>query len=146
MNTEKIEIIQDSYGLIATIIRRQYKAQGLKFITTPDCPQQLAYMSHSKGKHIDAHWHPDQKREIYKTQEVLIIREGSVRVDLYDQDQKYICSKVLQNGDVLFLASGGHGFEVLEDLDMVEVKTGPYLEAKDKVRFSQVDPESIRIG
>lgn len=146
MNPSEIEIIQDAYGLIATIIRRQYKAHGLKFITTPDYPQQLACMSHPKGKLIDAHWHPDQKREIYRTQEVLIIRKGSVRVDLYDQDQKYICSKVLQNGDVLFLASGGHGFEVLEDLDMVEVKTGPYLEAKDKVRFSQVDPKSIRIG
>jgi mannose-6-phosphate isomerase-like protein (cupin superfamily) len=145
MNPSEIEIIEDSRGLIAIIIRRQYKAEGLKFITTPDYSQQLACMHHPKGKYIDAHWHPEQKREIYKTQEVLIIREGSVRVDFYDQDQKYIRSKVLQAGDVLFLARGGHGFEVLENLDMVEVKTGPYLESKDKVRFPHVEPERICI-
>lgn len=146
MSAPEIEVLENSGILIATIIRRQYKTQGLKFITPSEHPQQLACMSHPRGKHIDAHWHPDQKREIHKTQEVLIIREGSVRVDFYDQEQKYIISKVLQAGDVLFIASGGHGFEVLEDLEMVEVKTGPYLEAKDKVRFAHVDPKKLRIG
>jgi len=146
MNSQGIEVIESPRGLIATIIRKSFRAEGLKFVTPDHFPQQLACMSHPKGKQIDAHWHPDQKRENLKTQEVLIIRAGSVRVDFYDHDQKYILSKVLQAGDVVLLAGGGHGFEVLEDLDMVEVKTGPYLEAKDKIRFSHVDPAKIRIN
>jgi hypothetical protein len=75
-------------------------------------------------------------REVHYTQEVLFIRKGKVKVNLYDNDLNFICSKVLEKNDVILLASGGHGFEMLEDSEMVEVKQGPYSGvSNDKTHF-----------
>jgi uncharacterized protein YjlB len=78
----------------------------------------------AKGHLIDAHVHNPMSRTIDSTQEVLFIRSGRVRVDLYGEDRRYRSSLELGAGDVIFLASGGHGFEILEDADIVEVKQG----------------------
>jgi hypothetical protein len=45
---------------------------------------------------------------------------------------------VLEGGDVILLASGGHGFEVLEEIEMIEVKQGPYAGDQDKTRFNRL--------
>ena len=50
-------------------------------------------------------------------------------------------SYVLEQGDVILLASGGHGFQVLEDLEMYEIKQGPYAGENDKTRFQYVERE-----
>ncbi len=57
-----------------------------------------------------------------------------VRVDFYDDDQRYLESRILRKGDVLLLAYGGHGFEMLEPTEMIEVKQGPYAGEADKTR------------
>ena len=92
---------------------------------------------------IPAHTHNPVRREVSYTQEALFIRKGKVRVDFYSQQQEYRTSRVLGTGDVILLISGGHGFEVLEDLNMVEVKQGPYVGDTDKTRFEAVLPRSL---
>jgi mannose-6-phosphate isomerase-like protein (cupin superfamily) len=82
--------------------------------------------------------HTPVPREVAYTQEVLFVRKGRLRVDFYGPDQRHIESRVVGAGDVILLASGGHGFEVLEDLEMFEVKQGPYSEHADKVRFEGI--------
>jgi hypothetical protein len=62
-------------------------------------------------------------------------RKGRLRVDFYDEDQRYLESRVLGPGDVILLIQGGHGFEVLEEVEMIEVKQGPYVGEQDKTRF-----------
>ena len=69
------------------------------------------------------------------TQETLFIKKGKLLVDFYDDEQSYLESRELVAGDVVLLIRGGHGFEVLEDLEMIEVKQGPYAGDQDKVRF-----------
>jgi hypothetical protein len=59
-------------------------------------------------------------------------------VDLYSNEKSFICSKVLKAGDVILLCSGGHGFEVLEEIEMIEIKQGPYSGVDDKVRFQHL--------
>jgi mannose-6-phosphate isomerase-like protein (cupin superfamily) len=73
---------------------------------------------------------------ITRAQEVLIIKRGRLRVDFYDRDKAYLQSRILNAGDIILLAAGGHGFEVLEDLEMIEVKQGPYTGDRDKTRFA----------
>lgn len=121
--------------LIAVIVPASYKADGTQFFTPDSFSQQLAFMSHKKGKVIDAHVHNHNPREVFFTQEVLIIRKGKLRVDFYSDERVYLESRVLEAGDVILLASGGHGFEVIEDLEMIEVKQGPYAGENDKTRF-----------
>lgn len=130
-----IEKIEHSGITIAIIIRHSYSQDGVSFFTPHDYSQQLAFMKHPKGKVIQAHTHNPVNRSITKTQEVLVIKKGVLRVDLYNDDQVYLESKTLHAGDVILLAHGGHGFEVLEPIEMVEVKQGPYSGELDKTCF-----------
>jgi mannose-6-phosphate isomerase-like protein (cupin superfamily) len=122
-------------SIIAIIIPANYKSDGIEFFTPDSFSQQLAYMSHKKGKTIEAHVHNHNPREVVYTQEVLVMRKGKLRVDFYDNERNYLESRILEAGDVILLASGGHGFEVIEDVEMIEVKQGPYAGENDKTRF-----------
>jgi mannose-6-phosphate isomerase-like protein (cupin superfamily) len=131
--------------LLGIIVRNTYSCEGVDFLTPPNFSQQLAYMSHKKGKMIDAHVHNEVKRDIFYTQEVLLIRQGRLRIDFYTQEKAYVESRILEAGDLVLLCSGGHGFEVLEDVVMIEVKQGPYSGDDDKTRFSHVAEKMIRV-
>lgn len=131
--------------LLAIIIRNDYSEEGIKFFTPNDFSQQLAYMHHPKGKVIDAHIHNQVTRQVHYTQEVLVIKRGKLRVDFYDSDRSYIESHILEVGDIILLASGGHGFEALEELEMIEIKQGPYAGENDKTRFNGICKEKIVI-
>jgi mannose-6-phosphate isomerase-like protein (cupin superfamily) len=126
--------------ILAIILTKDHYGEGVQFGTPDEFSQQLAYMNHKKGKIIGAHVHNPVKREVYMTKEVLVIKTGKLRVDFYDDNQNYLNrSTILEAGDVILLAYGGHGFEVLEDLEMIEIKQGPYVGDQDKTRFVGID-------
>ena len=129
----------------AIIVRGENEKKGINFYTPNDFSQQLASMKHPKGHLIEPHFHNKIIREVHYTQEVLIIRKGKLRVDFYDDQCNYIESKILNKDDIIILVTGGHGFEVLEDLEMIEVKQGPYVGEEDKTRFKAVKKENIII-
>jgi mannose-6-phosphate isomerase-like protein (cupin superfamily) len=130
-----IENIKYKNQQLAIIIYDNFKKSGVHFFTSGEVSQQLAYMNHPKGKLIDPHIHNPVMREVIFTQEVLFIKSGKLRVDFYTDHQEYIESRVLNRGDVILLITGGHGFEVLEEIEMIEVKQGPYVGDNDKTRF-----------
>jgi len=130
-----METITDGSKVLALIIRHDFMKPGISFFTPDDFSQQLAFMKHDKGKVIQPHIHNRVKREVLFTKEVLVIRKGRLRADFYSDDQEYISSVTLEAGDVILLARGGHGFEVLEDVEMFEIKQGPYAGEDDKTRF-----------
>ena len=134
----EIEQVTWKAETLAVIVRRDYRQPGVHFFTPDDFSQQLGFMQHPSGKRIQPHVHRAVERELKYTQEVLFVRKGRLRVDFYTQEQEYIESRVLEAGDVILLASAGHGFEVLEDVEMFEVKQGPYAEHEDKVRFESI--------
>ena len=133
--SENIEKVMDDENLLAIILRAAYRNDGIAFFTPDDFSQQLAYMNRPAGHRISPHIHNKVHREVLFTQEVLFIKRGKVRVDFYDDDRKQVDSRLLQTGDVILLASGGHGFEMLENTEMIEVKQGPYSGDQDKTRF-----------
>jgi mannose-6-phosphate isomerase-like protein (cupin superfamily) len=130
-----IEKIKHNGEILAIIIKNDFKSDGVKFITPHDFSQQLAYISHKKGKIIEPHIHNEVKRDVKFTQEVLVIKSGKLKVDFYSKNKISLESRELSKGDVILMASGGHGFEALEDLEMIEIKQGPYAGENDKVRF-----------
>jgi hypothetical protein len=140
-----IETMKAGDQLLAVIVSRDFDKPGIHFFTPDDLSQQLAYMRHPAGKIIDPHIHNPVSRNVQYTQEVLFIKRGRLRVDFYDNDQRYIESRILQGGDVILLATGGHGFEVLEEIEMIEVKQGPYAGDNDKTRFDGVSAEQVTI-
>ncbi len=139
-----LEKVEYKNILLAIIIRADFNKQGVTFFTPDDFSQQLAYIHHPAGKTISPHVHNPVPRQVYFTQEVLFIRKGKLRVDFYDDDRNYLESRILEKGDTIMLATGGHGFEVLEELEMIEVKQGPFAGDHDKTRFEAVDRKKLK--
>jgi len=130
--------------LAALILRSDYKDDGISFFSPEDFSQQLGYMSRPKGYVIPPHLHNPVQREVYFTKEVLFIKSGQVRADFYDDDKVYQFSRILNQGDIILLAFGGHGFEIMEEAEIIEVKQGPYAGELDKTRFEPVSPGQIQ--
>jgi len=135
--TSPFELITYQSHTMAIIVRENFHKQGIHFFTPNDYSQQLAYMSHPTGKEIQPHVHKKVQREVHYTQETLFIRKGKLQVDFYSDEQIYLESRMLEAGDVILLIKGGHGFKVLEDLEMFEVKQGPYAGDEDKIKFTR---------
>jgi mannose-6-phosphate isomerase-like protein (cupin superfamily) len=140
-----VEHITKGGNLLAIIIRRDFQEEGVHFFTPNELSQQLASMRHPAGKKIPPHIHNPVSREVTQTQEVLVIKSGKLRVDFYDSTRIYLESRILNAGDVILLIDGGHGFEVLEDLQMMEVKQGPYVGEQDKTRFNGIEFDQVVI-
>ncbi len=139
------QITDVNKNILAIILRREFSQQGIHFLTPDEFSQQLAYMKHPAGKTIVPHVHNEVQREVLFTQEVLIIKKGKLRADFYNKEQQYIESYILREGDVVLLVQGGHGFQVLEDIEMIEVKQGPYVGDQDKTRFISINENQIKI-
>lgn len=130
---------------LALIVSHKFNEPGIHFFTSNELSQQLAHMRHPVGKIIPPHVHNPVSREVQYTQEVLFIRRGKLRVDFYNDQQQYLESRILEAGDVILLITGGHGFEVLEEIEMIEVKQGPYVGEQDKTRFVGITADQAKI-
>jgi hypothetical protein len=135
MNNPAIETITHGLEPIALIIRSDYDQPGIQFFTPSNFSQQVAFMSHPAGHKVAAHVHNLQMRQVLYTQEVLFLRRGKVKVNLYSSAREPIGSRVLNAGDLILLCGGGHSVEMLEESSMIEVKQGPYTGEADKTRF-----------
>jgi len=142
---KEFENVEFNGQRLAVILRSSYDKNGIKFFTPNNFSQQLGYMKHPKGHIIAPHVHNPLTREVTYTKEVLFIKSGKIRVDFYNEKKKYLESRILNKGDVILLAFGGHGFEMLEPTEMIEVKQGPYSGDMDKSRFQTVDRDKLKV-
>lgn len=140
---QMIKRIQHGGLEIAIIITSGFKCDGVKFVTDTSYSQQLAYMNRPVGEYIPPHYHNINERSVQLTQEVLVIRKGRLRVDFYSPEQSYIGSEELGAGDVLMLAAGGHAFKMIEPVEMIEIKQGPYAGLNDKTIFDGIPEEGV---
>lgn len=140
-----LEVVKNLDQTVAIIIRAAYRSEGIEFFTPDVFSQQLAYMNRPQGYVVAPHVHNPVKRDVVWTQEVLFIKSGKVRVDFYTDGRHYLESRVVCIGDVILLAAGGHGFEMLEPSEMIEVKQGPYCGDQDKCRFESLPPEQVKL-
>jgi len=128
-----VEYIKSRRGnLIAIVLPEHIDTKGATFFTPPDFSQQVGLLRHPKGATVRPHVHKLVKRKIERTQEVLHVKKGKVAVLLYDENRKYLGTRILKKGDTILLAGGGHGIEVLQDSLMLEIKQGPYAGVDDK--------------
>ena len=136
---ETVEHIKIKDQSIAIIVRASHSSGGVDFLTENTASMQLAYMKRPKNDHIIAHRHRRIVRKIEMTAETLIIRKGRMKIDFFTREAELICSKILVTGDVVLLLDGGHGMEMLEETELIEVKQGPYFGENEKVRFSGIN-------
>lgn len=131
---------------LALIIRHSFHSDGIEFFTPSNYSQQIGYMNRPHGYVIPPHVHNPVQRQVEYTKEVLFIKSGRLRVDFYSEEQDYLESTILYAGDVILLAYGGHGFEMLEPTEIIEVKQGPYAGDEDKTRFVPVAEEKLKFS
>jgi hypothetical protein len=137
------EEIQHQGKTIAIILRRHFSAAESRFFSPADFSQQFGFLVHHRGHIIPAHFHKKIQREIFLTQEVLLIKKGEIQVNLYSNEQQFLTSRVLHAGDIIFLCSGGHGFTMRQDCEIVEVKQGPYSgRDSDKENFAGIENDT----
>jgi len=141
-----IERIECGGTVLAIILRNEAMAPGIQFFTPGDYSQQLGCMRHPAGHVIEPHIHNPVERAVHYTNEALFLRRGRLRVDFYSEPGSYLESRELGAGDVILLVAGGHGFEVIEEIEMIEVKQGPYVGDADKTRFSGVSSAQFRVA
>ena len=140
-----IEKILHKKRLFALIVRRQFrKKSGINFFTSKEATQQFGFMKHKKNHIIKPHKHNKRLTRILRTTEVILLLKGTLRVDFYNNNNKYLFSKKINEKDIIMLIHGGHGFKVLKNVEMIEVKQGPYSLASDKIKFKKVDEKKIK--
>ena len=141
-----IEKIIHKKKLLALIVRGKYRnKKGITFFTPNESTQQFGYMKHRKKHVIKPHLHKKRLTKISYTSEVILLLKGIIRVDFYTQLKKYLFSKILKEKDIIMLAHGGHGFKILKDIEMIEIKQGPFNLIKDKVKFENIHESKIKI-
>jgi len=131
-----VEIINNNNRRVAIIVRAGFDPVKTGFITNNEDVLQVGYIVYGAGRSIVPHIHRLVERKICGTPEILYVRKGRVRVDFYNDDKQKYSEAVIAIGDLILLIEGGHGFEMLEDSVMMEVKQGPYLGQLDKERFN----------
>ena len=130
-----MKILDQEENLLAYIIRFEDIKEGKNFITSNDAEFQLASFDLSDDTVIERHYHPKQKRKIKYTNEVLIVLDGELEVDIYDNEKNHIQTVNLKSLDTIALIDGGHGISFNSQTKFIEVKQGPYNEKTDKKRF-----------
>ena len=99
-----IQKINHKNEVLALIVKNKYiKKKGINFFTNNKLSQQVAYMNHKKGHVIQPHIHKKRLKKIYDTSEVLIILDGTMRVDFYDNKKKYLFNRKLIKNDIIIL-------------------------------------------
>jgi hypothetical protein len=141
-----IEKIIFKKRLLALIVKGKYRnKRGITFFTPKESTQQFGYMKHKKKHVIKPHLHKKRVTKISYTTEVILILKGILRVDFYISKKKYLFSKILKEKDIIMLMHGGHGFQVLKEVEMLEIKQGPYSLIKDKIKFDEIHENKIKI-
>jgi hypothetical protein len=132
-----MEKIINNGRLLGYVIKSDYSPkEEIEFLTPQDLPQQTGIMRHGAGYVIKNHYHNPVHRDVVGTPEAIIVRSGKIRVLFFDDAQKPAGESILSAGDMVFLVSGGHGFEFLEESVILEIKQGPYVsKEQDKVQF-----------
>jgi hypothetical protein len=140
-----IERVESGGTVFALIVRKEPMEPGIHFFTPGYYSQQLGCMRHAAGHVIEPHIHNAVPRAVQVTLEALFLRRGRLRVDFYTDAGAYLESRELEAGDVILLVAGGHGFEVLEEVEMIEVKQGPYIGEADKTRLTRIGPAEMSL-
>lgn len=134
-STSPIERITCNGQPLVYIIRAELEPAETRFITPQDFNQQVGFIVYPRGGRITRHRHKRLERHIVGTSEVIIVRKGRCEIDVYNEDQALVATRELRRGDVIVMVAGGHGFRMIEDTVLLEIKQGPYTGLDEKECF-----------
>jgi len=129
-----IETIEYNGVKFAQIIWADTRVSETTFFSPPESSFQFGLLAHEAGFIEAPHFHREIKREINDLQQMFVVQRGVVAVQLYSDDKKLLKEVVLEAGDGIVLIHGIHAIKVLEDMQCISVKQGPFLGTeRDKI-------------
>lgn len=131
----KIEKIGSGGKILVYLIRGKQIITRTQFITPQNANLQVGHIAYPAKSIISRHIHKKIIRRLDRTEEVLIVRKGSCLFDIYDERKKLVTTRKVGEGDIIIITGGGHGFRVVKDLVLLEIKQGPYTGIDEKERF-----------
>jgi hypothetical protein len=130
-----VEIINGPDGPLAYFVDGAWSPGATEFLTPDTFGQQMGMIVYGKGQAIVPHVHLPVTRTVEGTTECIVVRSGLCEIDIFDSARKHLATRTLKTGDIVLLLGGGHGFRMIEDTVLFEVKQGPYVGNADKERF-----------
>jgi hypothetical protein len=111
---------------------------GARWHTHHAEPLQVATTRYPAGHKVAAHSHPPRDRPAFngRTQEVLVVQSGRLLCHFWDSHGREAGSWTLRAGDMAIIVGGAHAFEVIEEVELTEIKQGPHVAGRDKVAFA----------
>ena len=132
---EHIEHITWHGRPLAYVIRAELAPEKTTFLTEQSFKQQVGFVVYPRGAEIARHVHLPLERHLVGTSEVLVVKKGRCEIDIYNDERELVATRELRQGDVMLMIAGGHGFRILEDTILLEIKQGPYTGVDEKERF-----------
>jgi hypothetical protein len=130
-----VERIEHDGQLLACVVPSRVSPDKSVFVTDPGSQLQAGFIVCAEGNAISPHVHLPVRRNVLGTPEVIIVKKGKCYLDVYTPDRVFLTTRDLNEGDIVILSGGGHGFRMAEDTVLFEVKQGPYAAEKDKEKF-----------
>jgi hypothetical protein len=134
---EGIQEIRAGDTVLAYVIPSSATASSTTFITPDEATFQAGFVVYPAGGEVVPHIHLPVRREVVGTSELLFVRSGRCYVDIYDADRRIVATRELGAGDAVLSMGGGHGFRMIEDTVLFELKQGPFIGGTEKVRFER---------
>ncbi len=131
----RTEAVSHRGRVVCMIVRAEPAPDETTFYTPYHFNVQVGKIVYPAGSEIPRHTHRSVIRYVVGTSEVLVVQKGRMIVDIYTDDHAFLCSREVGLGDVVVLLSAGHGFRLLEDTVLLEVKQGPYVGLQEKELF-----------
>jgi len=139
MNSINFEVIEHQETRYAEIIWADSSAKITKFCSPTASSMQFGLLAHEKGFVEPAHYHKPLDRKISDLQQMFVVQKGKVAVEFFDREGRLFKEVVLGPGDAILLCDGAHSIKVIEDMQCVSVKQGPFLGDKnDKINIEVI--------
>jgi hypothetical protein len=128
--TPLFDFITEGGETFAIIVRNVAAAEKYNFPTAPGESLQLGVLRFKAGDVVAPHAHHPKPAQAIAAQEFFIVQSGQIVVAVYREDGSQVARQPLGPGEAILLLRGGHGIEFSTDAQVLEVKTGPYVERK----------------
>ena len=135
-----IEVIEHQGTRYAEVIRVDVRVEKTRFFSPAESSFQFGLLAHEAGYREPPHYHQEFERTVKDLQQMFVIQRGVVGVQLFDDEGGLLKEVILNPGDAIVLIHGAHAIRVIEDMQCISVKQGPFLgDSYDKVL---IEPKS----
>jgi anti-sigma factor ChrR (cupin superfamily) len=129
-----IEVIEYQGTRYAEVIRADVRVEKTRFFSPAESSFQFGLLAHEAGYQEPAHYHQEFERTVSDLQQMFVVQRGVVGVQLFDDEGGLLKEVILNPGDAIVLIHGAHAIRVIEDMQCISVKQGPFLgDTYDKV-------------